>query len=192
MDKLLDALRETLAAKGFDDSAIEEILKETVAKAEGEGDPEPSGDPQPNPTGGDVPPTPADEPVPEGEGDPTQVADPIPPSEGDVPPEGDPVPPQDVPAPVDPIPAPTVPPFDPTELIAQISDLTGKLDEEHKANEGLVARIQSLEEALKNAGIIDGSVASQVGDQLPSDNPQEPTEDVFSETIRQLNGGRRF
>ena len=189
METLLNALRETLAKLGLDEQAIEAALQEAVAKAEGEENPSPDGDPLPNPPEGDVPPLPPDVPV-------DDVPSDVPPSADlptdDVPPtEGEPVPPTDPVPPVEPD-VPAVPPFDPTPLLEQVNALQGQLDEYKKANEGLLARVQSLEDSLKAAGVIDGSVASEVGDALPGAAPQSPTDDVFGSVLNELNCGRRY
>ena len=191
MDKLLDALRETLAKLGLDESAIDAALQEAIAKAEGSEENPVEGDPAPAPTEGDVPPTdipPSDVPT-EGEGD---VAPSDEPNPADVvPPEGD-VPPVDVPVEPEPAPAP-IPPFDPAPLLEQITALQGALDEEKKANEGLSARVQALEEALKKAGVIDGSSPiAEVGDGMPGAAPTNPTEDVFSNVLAEINGKKTF
>jgi len=192
MDKLIDALRETLSKLGLDEEKIEAAIQEAVAKASAEGDPNPSGDP--------VPPEPNSDPVPpvdpvdgkEGEGgEPTSDSS----NPDDVPPaEGDPVPPaEDSTPPVEPdvVPVagqsvPEVPPFDPAPLLAEIDELK-------KANKGLLARVDSLTEALKTAGVIDDSnPVAEVGDPLPAAAPSSPTDDVMSSVLNKLNGNQKF
>lgn len=192
MDKLIEKLSEILAKLGLDEDAINGVIAELsdVAKEEAvEEDSAKDGDPTETTQDEAVPPLPPEEVVNEA---PTEElnsdvpADEVPPVEGEVPPESEQVPP------VEP-PAPQVPPFDPTELINQVNDLGAKLEEQVKANEGLLARIGSLEEALKGAGVIDGeSTASEVGDPNPSTAPGNPTEDVFQDVLNDLNGRKRF
>lgn len=189
MEKLIEALRETLAKLGLDEGAIEAALQEAVDKASAEENPQPSGDPVPTDESDVLPPLPPEEPVDETPSE-EQSAD-LPVEEAQVPPTEEEVPPtEDVP-PLEPTPA--VPPFDPTELIGQVTNLQGQLDEQIKANEGLVARVQALEDALKNAGVIDGSnPTTEVGDSFPSAAPQNPTEDVLGSVLSELNGHKRF
>lgn len=194
MEKLLNALREALAQLGLDETAIEAALQEAVKKAEGTEEEPQSGDPAEEPTEGDVPPTDvlppegSDEVVPSDvppSADPTTVD--VPPTEGDqVPPvEGEVVPPVD--------PVPPAPAFDPTEMLGQIAELSSKLDEQVKANEGLMSRIAALEEGLKKAGVIeDGNSVTEVGDPNPAAAPTNPTSDVLGDVISKLNGGKKF
>ena len=189
MDKLIQAISETLAKLGLDEDTVKAATEEILSKAEGEPSSEegaPSDvNPPEEPNPGDVPP--ADESASAGPQEDVPPAD-LPPSDtvppvdgvGDVPPEvpGD-LPPEggDVP--------PAVPPFDPTELLA-------KMDELQKANEGLIARVQSLEEALKTAGVVDESAQSQVGDDTPN-VPGEPSDtDIFNEQLKFLNGRKVY
>ena len=190
MEKLIEALRETLAKLGLDEGAIEAALQEAVDKASAEEDPQPSGDPVPPTDASDVPPLPPEEPVdetpsvvPPSADLPVEEAQ-VPPTEEEVPPTGD-VPPAE--------PAPVAPPFDPTALLNQVTTLQSQLDEQIKANNGLVERVQALEDALKKAGVIDGNnPTTTVGDELPSAAPQNPTEDVLGSVLSELNGHKRF
>jgi hypothetical protein len=192
MEKLIESMRKTLAELGLDEETINAAIEKIVADAQSEENPQPSGDPVPPTEPTDelpVPPVPPEEEVP-GEGpspDPSAV-------DAQVESEGDPIPPQEVPPVEEPTPAPApVPPFDPTELIAKVEEVTQANEELKKANEGLLQRVASLEEALKKAGVIDGSsLAQSVGDENPAAAPQNPTSDVFSDTLRELNGGKRF
>lgn len=190
MDKLIEVLRGLLAEIGLDEPSQEAFINKLVAATEGEGaeeNPQPSGDPAVVPTEGDVPPV---SPVAPGE----EGASELPPSEelppDDVPPaqEGDPVPPQEEVNPQPPVPA-----FDPAPILAQIEQLTSENAELKKANEGALERIASLEEALKAAGIIDESnVAAQVGDPLPSADPNSPTEDALGSIVSFLNTKKTY
>ena len=189
MDKLIEKLVGILAKLGLSEEQVNEVVTELTA----EENPAPVGDPAPDqPSEGDVPPAdPAQ--VDEGDGksqseepNPNEAASVkegetvVPPSEGDVPPgEGEPV------APAEPV-VPDVPPFDPAPLLAEMEEMK-------KANEGLLSRIAALEEALKNAGVIDeSSQVNQVGDENPSAAPQNPTNDVFGDVLKEINGKKRF
>lgn len=187
MDKLIESLRETLAKLGLDEGAIDAALEEAIAKAQaeenpGEGDPVPPTEPteeSPLPPEELVEEAPSESPSEELPVEDAQV-----PTEEEVPPT-EPVPPVE--------PAPAIPPFDPTELIGQVTTLQSQLEEAIKANEGLQARVQALEEALKTAGVIDGSnPTTEVGDALPSAAPQNPTDDVLGSVLSELNGRKRF
>lgn len=185
MDKLIEKLIGALSKLGLEESVINGVIAEVTAPDAPTEEVPPSGDPDLPPSDDVVPPT---EDVP-----PTEEEDgKLPPS--DVPPaeETQEAPnPQEVPNDVPP--AAPVPPFDPTDLINSINELKGQNDELAKANEGLIARVNSLEEALKNAGVIDGTnPTTQVGDPLPTAAPQSPTDDVFSSVLSELNGHKRF
>lgn len=186
MDKFIEKLVGILASIGLDEDKINEVVAklsdttpdEVVEENPKEGDPadQPNEQEDQQPT----PPTPVEE---EGAGnlppsdEPAPVDAPTVLAEGDVPPTDQTQPP--------------VPPFDPTQLIEQISGLSTQLDEVKKANEGLVARCGALEEALKKAGVIEeGSTTTQVGDPLPSAAPQSPTDDVLADVLSELNGRR--
>lgn len=170
----IEKLKETLKANGIDDETIAKIIADMEKKPEegekpqegdepkgdepqGEGDPE-KGEPTPTPE--DV--NPEDVPSENNEGDPQGEGE-LPPDE-EVPPTPNPeelppeVPPEVVPpTPEEPGPeVPPVPPFDPTELL-------GKIDEMGKSIEGLLARIGSLEDALKGAGVLEKSDDENIG-----------------------------
>ena len=163
----IEKLKESLKANGVDEETIAKVLADLEEKPEGkdeennepqgEGKPE-EGEPTPNPD--EVPPQ--DTPSENNEGDPQEEGE-LPP-DGEVPPTPNPeelppeVPPQDVPpTPEEPTPeVPPVPPFDPTELI-------GKVDELGKTIEGLLARIGSLEDALKGAGVLEKPDEENIG-----------------------------
>lgn len=70
-----------------------------------------------------------------------------------------------------------------------VVELQGLLQEAQKAIEGLTARIGSLEEALQNAGVVEGGTA-EVGDETPKLTPQhdDDGEQVLDDVIRHING----
>lgn len=188
MDKVIEALRGILASLGLDDVAIESVVQQlsalAIQEAGTEENPE-NGNPVEEQVPADVPLVP-----------PTDVVD-----EGgsDVPPNTE-LPPEENPAPVEEIQqvpptsdVPPVPPFDPTELIARLDEVVNVNEELKKANEGLLARVQALEEALKTAGVIEGNnTVTEVGDSYPTAAPQSPTDDVLGSVLSELNGHKRF
>lgn len=190
MDKLIQALTEILASVGLDAETIDAVVGKLSAIAEDESDEENTVEVAPTtdePTTDEVPPLPP-EPTDEGNGE-TQSDEPSP-DEVEATEEVPPVPTEEV-TPVEPTPdvVPPVeepqPPFDPSPLLSAIEEL-------QKANEGLIARVESLEEALRVAGVLDGeNPATQVGDPNPSQTPQNPTNDVFNDVLRELNGNKR-
>ena len=62
-----------------------------------------------------------------------------------------------------------------------------ELEEQKKANEGLSARISSLEEALKSAGVIDGSVDSSVGFDDPTAPGRNVVDTTMDDVLREIN-----
>ena len=190
MDKLIEALRETLAKLGLDEQLITAALDEAVAKATSVEEAPAEGNPTEEPIPEEVPPT---TPTDELTETPSEAPSADLPAE-EVAPEGEQVPPTEEVPPTEPtLPGPAPAPFDPTELIAQVEEVSNANAELKKANEGLVARVQALEEALKNAGVIDGSSpATEVGDTLPSAAPQNPTDDVLGSVLSEINGHKRF
>lgn len=184
MDKLIQAISETLAKLGLDEDTIKAATEEIMSKAgESESSEEVATDvdnPPAEPAEQEVPPT-----EPEASAGPQEVIPPEgEPSSDTVPPapEGEQVPPTEEPALP---PVPEVPQFDPTELLA-------KLDELSKANEGLMSRVQSLEDALKKAGVVDESSQSQVGDDTPN-VPGEPSDtDILNEQLKFMNGRKQY
>lgn len=96
-----------------------------------------------------------------------------------------PVPPQPE-VPVDPATQePLIPQVDPN----LVQELQTQLGEANKTIEGLVARIDSLEEALKGAGVITSS--SALGDEKPRITPnanRENGDEAFDEVLAAING----
>lgn len=187
MDKLIEAIGKTLAKLGLDEDTIKAATEEIVAEASGEEVPPSDDNPPVEPSQEDVEQSvpeasagPQDE-VPSEEPNPSDTVPPVE-ENGEVPPVEEPTPelPPEEPAPVPPVPA-----FDPTELLAKIDELA-------KANQGLLSRVDSLEQALKNAGVVDESSQSQVGDDSPS-VPGEPSDsDIFNEQLKFMNGRKQF
>lgn len=95
--------------------------------------------------------------------------------EGDVPPQVD-VPP----TPVEPL----APQIDPS----QVQELVNQLGEANKTIEALTTRVDSLEEALKSAGVITSD--SKLGDETPriTPNANANNEDAFDDILATING----
>lgn len=86
-----------------------------------------------------------------------------------------------------------VPPTPPEPLVPQVDpalvqELQSALGEANKTIEALTARIDSLEEALKGAGVITGS--SQLGDETPRITPNANADqnDAFDDVLNVING----
>ena len=83
-------------------------------------------------------------------------------------------------------PAPPVPEIDP----AQVQQLVNDLGEANKTIEALTARIDSLEAALKDSGVISGG--SVLGDETPrvTRNANQEDVDVMDDIIATINGNK--
>ena len=174
----VEKLRAALIEAGMEEEQIEEVIAASSDETEvvSEGNDEESS------TSGEVPPeeeAPSEsEVVPEGE-------DEVVPPQDEVPAESESVPP--VP-PEQPVPGPEVPPQ--FVSIEEFETVKNELAEQKKANEGLLNRLSSLEEALKKAGVIDGSEDSSVG----VDDPQAPgstnVDTTMDDVLREINTKR--
>lgn len=197
-EKLAQTLKEVLAKEGLEEDKVDAIVNEVEGKLAEEDVPE---DANPEEEG-------ATEPSEEEVAEPTQAPEeePAAPTEGEVPPEEEVVPPGDgnieqalnelaaqeqgATAPEEEVVPPTPtqeqlpPPIDPSQL----EQLTHDLGEANKTIEGLVARINSLEEALKSAGVITSD--SKVGDETPRITPNASADqnDAFDDIINVING----
>ena len=185
-ERLAKKLAKLLVKVGLNEDKAAEIVDEVAVELAEEGTP--GGDPVP-PEGDPIPPTPPEEepsgdPIPQEEPDqePEPQGDPVPPDEGAIPPE---VPPQEVPPQEVPPELPPIPQADPTEIEA----LKAELEEQKKANEGLLARVDSLEKALKAAGILEGTPES-VGVEPNPTLPDAPNGQgaILDEVLKQING----
>lgn len=210
-EKTLKKIKKLLAKEGVEEDKIDSIVAEIEATEEGdenlplgdEGIPTPEGE-----EGNPIPPEVASD-----EGDEVVVeegAGEVPPSADAVPPEipSDAIPPieEEPQIPVDgsieqavgdligdqpqeAVPqelAPEVPPV-PQIDPQQFQDLVSQLEELQKANEGLLARIGSLEEALTNAGVIEGGSQSALGDERPNLNEGNKADNTLDQVLRELN-----
>ncbi len=207
-EKLAKKLKKILAKAGLEEDKIGEIVEEVegaIAEEVTDEDGNPAEPPlPPSEENGDVVP-----PIEEGAGDvppqgdlpipPTEEV--VPPTEGDVPPE---VPPQEGDGSIEAALSqlaqqegqPTLPPQEgdvPPAPIAPIEDprigeLESQLGEANKTIEALSARVDSLLEALKEAGVISGS--SALGDETPrvTPNANHNEEDAFDDILATING----
>lgn len=194
-EKLAKKLKKILAKAGLDEDKVDDIVDEVEVALTEEEVPE---DVNPEENEAQVPPS-------EEEGAPT-------PEEAQVPPESEPapeeVPPTEEPAPqetdgsieqalnqlaaeegaqtpeADVLPAPAIPAIDPNE----VAKLTKDLNEANKTIEGLVKRIDSLEDALKSAGVITSE--TKVGDETPriTPNANQDNADAFDDILDVING----
>jgi len=84
-------------------------------------------------------------------------------------------------------------PYDDSELRNQIGEAMGTIDELKKANEGLLARISALEEALANAGVIDKAQPTAntegINENAPSNEDLGNPMDNFLARVR---GNKRY
>lgn len=209
----LEKLLKVLAEEGVD----EETAKKIVAKLEGEEDleddkskedkepenkednkEEGSGDGNSSneeevPPASEVPPTEEDLPAgthenPSEEGNPEEVLPPAPPQEEVPPVEEPPVPPQEQ---VPPSPETVLPP----EILDQINGYQTLLDEQAKTIDGLVKRIESLEQALTQSGVISQDETA-VGDETQRniDSGNSHITDDFEDVLGEINrrGSRKF
>lgn len=112
------------------------------------------------------------------------IAEEVPPvSEEQLPPPAEEVPPVEEPM----APQPAMPGYDDTELRGLLKDAMAELEETKKANEGLLARVDSLEEALKKGGFLDDSQAP-IGDESPKAPAQVTIDDPMDDVLAQING----
>lgn len=190
-ERLARKLAKLLVKVGLNEDKAAEIVDEVAVELAEEGNPEVN-DPVP-PEGDPIPPLPPEEepsgePVPQEEPgqEPEPQGEPVPPlpPEGAVPPEVPQEIPQEVPGQEVPPEVPPIPQTDPTELEA----VKAELEEQKKANEGLLARVDSLEKALKAAGILEGTPQS-VGVEPNPTLPDAPNGQgaILDEVLKQIN-----
>ena len=200
-EKLAKKLKKILAKAGLDEDKIDEVVEEVEEATseevvEEDGNPEEAQVPPTEEEGGEVPPEVVEEVVNEEQPAPQEAPlegeapiEEVPPTDGSIEQalgelaaqeQGEV--PQEVVAPT-PDQAP-LPPIDPT----LVEELKTQLGEANKTIEGLTARIDSLEEALRSAGVI--SSDSKLGDETPriTPNANQESEDAFDEIINHING----
>lgn len=195
-ERIAKKLKKLLAKAGLEEDKVDEVVEEVEAALAEEDVPEEGGNPEEAP----LPPSEEEavEEVPE-EVVEEAAAEEVPPSEeeaapgdgniesaleelaaqeeGAVPPEGEvpPTPDQEL---------PPVPQVDPNE----VAQLAADFGEAKKTIEGLLARIDSLEEALKASGVISND--SKVGDETPrlTPNANQDNADAFDDVLAVING----
>lgn len=197
----VEKLKAALAELGLEEGQIEKVV--AVSSDEPQEDPEGKSEEENTSSEGPV----AEEKPSESEGN--EGEDEGVPPQDEVPPESESVPPlpevpqeevpvEDVPVEEPPVEEPPVeePPVEeppvaevPPQFVSieEFAEVKNELAEQKKANEGLVARIGSLEQALKDAGVIDGSVDSSVGVDDPSAPGQTNVDTTLDDIIRDIN-----
>lgn len=203
MEEFLKKLKELMDAYKIDEDKAKEVLKTLGIEPEEEKEPEkpveeegkaekevlpPSSEKEENPT-------PIEEGAPTGE-------DPV--NEGEVPVEEVPPQPQEeVVPPVEEVPptnvpqegeVPPAPPIDIEGLVAKFDEQKGIIEEQAKTIEGLGARIQSLEDALKSAGVLEKGEGEDVGihnSNVPPSGSNGAVNDMTN-VLAKLNGNKHF
>ena len=167
---LLDKLKAILAEKGID----EEIQDEILAELDGEPEGQPVGEAEPEEA--EVQPAP-------------EVTEEEPKIEEEAPSvEEAPVPVEEpVEAPIEAeTPLPEADPFN--ELKGQLDEVSGKYEESVKTIEALLARVESLEEALRASGVIEGEKPSEpYGVHKPTAPANDPIDDGMDDFFREAN-----
>ena len=198
----IEKLKETLIANGIDEETIVKILadleKEPEEKKEGE-EPQAEGK-----TEEEVPPANPEEGKKEEKPEGDVVEETVVKEEGALPPEGEvppppteeEVPPTDVP-PTDVPPegeVPPAPPIDIEGLVAKFDEQKGIIEEQAKTIEGLGARIQSLEDALSSAGVLEKGEGEDVGIHNSNVTPSGSNGAVneMTSVLAKLNGNKHF
>lgn len=187
----VEKLKTVLAELGVEEEKIAaavEVLMETDDEIEGKGK-EPSTSEE-TPT--EEVPVENPEEVKEGEGEGKAPTEEVPPASESVPPateELPPVPPVDEPPlpPTEEVPPAIEPELPPMVSLEEFEQVKNQLEETRKANEGLQARLSSLEEALKSAGIIEGSIESSVGFDDPSAPGRNVSDTTLDDVIAEIN-----
>ena len=78
------------------------------------------------------------------------------------------------------------------EFVARLDQLELDNGELKKANEGLLAEISSLKEALKEAGVIQGQTDDSFGGRTPEIEGSNPPINVMDGLLRVMNGGKKY
>ena len=165
---LLEKLKAILAEKGID----EEIQTEILAELDGKPEEQTEGEAVPSET--EVQPTPEGE-----EGEPKEETEVAPPVEE---------PPVPVEEPAETLEEEALPEADPlAELKGQLDDVNGKYEEAQKTIEALLARVDSLEEALRASGVIEGEKPVSYGVDKPTAPANDPIDDGLDDFFRKAN-----
>lgn len=180
-ERLEKKLRKILSKAGLNEDKINELVdqvKEDKAEEVSE-----NGD---NPDGASVSPNENENVAPSGDEEDVST-DPMQEATPDVVP---PTPPMETPQPSDVVPEDqAIPPTAPVPTIDpnQFAQLMTDYQEMKKANEGLLARVESLESALREAGVISGN--SVLGDENPRVTPNSNTQmsNPMDDVLREIN-----
>ena len=176
MDEILSKLKDALLKNGVPEDVVEFSFNEAMSE------PEAVEEVPAEPVAEEIPPEVVEEA----------------PVEAEVPAEEELLPPEEEVAPEAQIeePQPIVPP----ELLAQLQDqagqineLNGQIEELKKANEGLLARFESFSEALKQAGLIEGNIKPvDIGIHQPQALSNNPVDDPMDDVLARINSKRGF
>lgn len=187
-EKLKKKLQKLLSKAGLDEDKIEKVLaevenpnedtdkgeEETVETApvvEGEGEP-----------------APVDEPLPDNVDENAEPQPEVPQAMADVPPTEEQPMPQ---PPVEETPVQEEQPVPVPQPDGQMQELLKANEELKGALDGLMNRINALEQALKDGGIMEDSNGEDVGVDKPNAPANNPVDDPMTEVLAQLNRGRR-
>ena len=192
-EEQLQKIRESLLANGIPEDVVEFTIsdlegKETEdEKKESENEEAKEGDPTDKEEGN------PEEPKPEDDVPPAAVKE----DNGEAAPAEEPV--EEVPpvAVEEEVLAPEVPPVEETavdpEAAAAVgyddSEIRSLYEEQKKVTDALLDRVKSLEEALRQSGVlVDEEGTTPVGAELPSAPANEPEDDPIDDVLRQING----
>jgi hypothetical protein len=168
-EELMEKLIAILGEKGIDEATTKEIVVELAEKPEEGENPE------------ETEPKEAEEAK---EKDPEEKVE-AKPEEGEAPKEETP---DQSPAPAEEVPPeqPEAPQIDIEAISKAFDEMSAKVEEMGKANEALLNRIGSLEDALKQAGVIEGGVA-EFGYDSPKAPANDPSGDGLDGFLAQVN-----
>lgn len=190
-EEQLQKIRESLLANGVPEDVVEFTISDLQGKDKEEGEPESTEDKEGDPT----------EPTEDGNPDAQEPENDAPAAPVEESTEGEPAPAEE--PPVEEVPPvveeqvpPEVPPVEqpPVEDVAapvgyDDSELRALLEEQKAANDGLLKRVESLEEALRVSGIlVDEEGTTPVGDETPKAPANNPDDDPIDGILAQLNG----
>ena len=190
-EEQLTKIRESLLANGVPEDVVEFTISDLTGNGNEEGTENPEdkeGDPtETTEEGNPDEQKPEDDapaaPVEEDQGEPAPVEEPpveeVPPAvEEQVPPE------------VPPVEEPQVAPEAAAAPVGyDDSELRALLEEQKAANDGLLKRVESLEEALRVSGIlVDEEGTEPVGDETPKAPANNPDDDPIDGILAQING----
>lgn len=184
----LEKLRAILTELGVEPEKIELIIKamseDEAPVEEGKGEEPTTPEEEQVAVEEDAPNPPVEEAPVEGEGE-------VVPTQEDVPADPESVPPalaeEQVP-PVEEVPAvPPTPELPPMVSLEEFNQVKSELEETKKALDGVVAKCDSLVEALQGAGVISGAAAVSVGHDQPSVPSSIRSNDTMDSVLAEIN-----